>query len=200
MQRCPFCQGENEAGAFWCQHCKRDLAAELELPSTVVLKAVPRVVPASDPGPSRPTVAGDELPAIVKPSDLTVHDNPTLTADGGPASGFGLLAPEVEPKLVVVRGVKVGVPFPVRPGKNYIGRRDERLVDIDLEDQEAPDRVWASRQHAVISFDGGVLSIEDLNSLNGTFVNRQRVHPGQPRALHVGDVVQVGTVQLKVTL
>ena len=40
--------------------------------------------------------------------------------------------------------------------------------------------------------------IEDLNSLNGTFVNRQRIHPGQQRELHPGDIVQVGTVQLRV--
>jgi len=29
---------------------------------------------------------------------------------------------------------------------NFIGRADEKPVDIDLEDQEPPDRVWCSRQ------------------------------------------------------
>jgi pSer/pThr/pTyr-binding forkhead associated (FHA) protein len=42
------------------------------------------------------------------------------------------------------------------------------------------------------------LTVEDLNSLNGTFVNRTRVHPGQVRELNENDVVQVGTVHLKV--
>ena len=54
-------------------------------------------------------------------------------------------------------------------------------MDIDLDDQEAADRIWSSRQHAVITFENGTLTIEDLNSLNGTFVNRTRVHPGQVR-------------------
>jgi pSer/pThr/pTyr-binding forkhead associated (FHA) protein len=71
-------------------------------------------------------------------------------------------------------------------------------VDIDLEDQEPPDRIWTSRQHALISFEEGGLMIEDLNSANGTFVNRARIYPGQKRPLNVNDVIQIGTVQMKV--
>ena len=91
------------------------------------------------------------------------------------------------------------VQYPLYPGKNYLGRTDDKPVDIDLDDQEAPDRIWCSRQHAVITFENGRLTIEDLNSLNGTFVNRTRVHPGQVRDLHENDVIQVGTVHMKVT-
>ena len=90
------------------------------------------------------------------------------------------------------------VTYPLFAGKNYLGRTDDKPVDIDLEDQESADRIWTSRQHAVITFDNGKLTIEDLNSLNGTFVNRTRVHPGQVRELHENDVVQVGTVHMKV--
>jgi hypothetical protein len=101
-------------------------------------------------------------------------------------------------KLIVVRGQRMDVQYPLYPGKNYLGRTDDKPVDIDLDDQEAPDRIWTSRQHAVVTFDNGKLAIEDLNSLNGTFVNRTRVHPGQVRELHENDVIQVGTVHLKV--
>ncbi|HKB06186.1 MAG TPA: FHA domain-containing protein [Gemmataceae bacterium] len=102
------------------------------------------------------------------------------------------------PKLIVVRGQRMDVQYPLYPGKNYLGRTDDKPVDIDLDDQEAPDRIWTSRQHAVVTLEDGKLSIEDLNSLNGTFVNRTRVHPGQVRELHENDVIQVGTVHLKV--
>ena len=44
----------------------------------------------------------------------------------------------------------------------------------------------------------GLLTLEDLNSSNGTFVNRARVHPGEKRALNLNDVIQIGTVHLKV--
>src|SRR5262249_13151191 len=107
-------------------------------------------------------------------------------------------AEPTSPKLVVVRGQRMDVAYPLYPGKNYLGRTDDKPVDIDLEDQETSDRIWTSRQHAVVTLESGKLTVEDLNSLNGTFVNRTRVHPGQVRELNENDVVQVGTVHLKV--
>jgi hypothetical protein len=115
-----------------------------------------------------------------------------------PTSESERLAPDVQPKLVVLRGQRINVEFPLYEGHNFIGRADEKPVDIDLEDQEPPDRIWSSRQHAVITFEEGKLVIEDLNSANGTFVNRSRIHPGQKRPLKISDIIQIGTVQLKV--
>jgi pSer/pThr/pTyr-binding forkhead associated (FHA) protein len=102
-----------------------------------------------------------------------------------------------QPRLVVLRGQKRNVEYPIYEGHNFIGRADEKPVDIDLEDQEPPDRVWCSRQHALITFEEGALTIEDLNSANGTYVNRARVYPGQKRQLAVNDVIQIGNVQMK---
>lgn len=100
--------------------------------------------------------------------------------------------------LRVVRGERLNIGYPLLEGKNLIGRSADKPVDIDLIGQEPEDQIWASRQHATITLDQGQLVIEDLNSLNGTFVNRLRIHPGQQRVLKLGDVVQVGTVQLRV--
>ena len=44
------------------------------------------------------------------------------------------------------------------------------------------------------------VAVEDLNSLNGTWVNGVRIHPGQRRPLKPGDVLQIGTVQMKLVL
>lgn len=101
-------------------------------------------------------------------------------------------------RLVVVRGERPGMEYPVLDGRNYIGRSADKPVDIDLDGQEPAERVWASRQHAVVVREAGGLMLEDLNSLNGTFVNRIRVLAGHPKSLTVGDIIQVGTVQLKV--
>jgi pSer/pThr/pTyr-binding forkhead associated (FHA) protein len=98
----------------------------------------------------------------------------------------------------VLRGQKRNVEYPIYEGLNFIGRADEKPVDIDLEDQEPPDRVWCSRQHACISFEEGQLAVEDLNSANGTYVNRTRVYPGTKRPLNLNDIIQIGNVQLKV--
>jgi hypothetical protein len=103
-----------------------------------------------------------------------------------------------KPKLVVLRGQRLNAEYPLYDGDNYIGRADDKPVDIDLEDQEPEDRVWSSRQHALITLGNGQLAIEDLKSLNGTFVNRARLEPGKKLPLQVGDVIQIGTVQMKV--
>lgn len=118
--------------------------------------------------------------------------------EAAPAGDAHIWDAAATPKLCVTRGLKQNVEYPVYEGQNFIGRADEKPVDIDLDDQEAPDRVWSSRQHALITLENGVMSVEDLNSANGTFVNRAKVHPGTKVNLKPDDVVQVGTVQLKV--
>jgi class 3 adenylate cyclase len=62
-----------------------------------------------------------------------------------------------------------------------IGRVD---ADITIDDP------LVSRRHAVVRPAAGALEIEDLGSLNGTWVNGERV--AGPRLLGAGDLVQVG--------
>lgn len=191
-------------------------AQPAEIPMAAVVEATPIediVRPGPLPGMAPPITpeeaaqyaAGTPKAQEVSPSGMTSDAGPAESSASAPVgiapaaiSGTSLPA-GATPKLEVIRGQKVKMEFPVYPELNFIGRADEKPVDIDLEDQEPPDRVWCSRQHAVIHFDEGqaVITIEDLNSANGTFVNRVRVHPGQKRQLFVNDVVQIGTVHLK---
>jgi FHA domain len=132
--------------------------------------------------------------------DAGAGPTPVAPPPAIPAADGTKLPADAKPKLVVLRGQKINAEFPIYEGLNFIGRADEKPVDIDLEDQEPPDRIWCSRQHALISFDDGMLTIEDLNSANGTYVNRGRIYPGQKRSLNVNDVIQIGTVQMKVKI
>ena len=153
---------------------------------------VPTVEPAA---PLLELMDAPPIPVVpASPASLETTHAPTVSE---PAKVLPL---EAKPKLLVIRGEKIDMQYAVYPGKNYIGRTDDKPVDIDLENQEPPDRIWSSRQHAIITFENGVMTIEDLNSLNGTFVNRTRVHPGQPRTLQANDVIQIGTVQMKVVM
>ncbi len=132
------------------------------------------------------------------PPLAAVPEAPPSPIPAAPEQAAGAKLPaDAKPMLVVQRGLKVGIEYPIYEGQNFIGRADEKPVDLDLDDQEPPDRVWSSRQHAVILFENSELVLEDLNSANGTFVNRTRVYPGQKRTLQPNDVVQVGTVQMK---
>jgi hypothetical protein len=121
----------------------------------------------------------------------------SIPAGAIPTDAAGPLDSQLRPRLVVIRGERPEVRYMICEGKNFIGRTDEKPVDINLEHQEPHDRIWTSRQHAVLTLERGILKIEDLNSLNGTFVNRVRVYAGQERIIQANDVIQVGTVQLK---
>ena len=103
-------------------------------------------------------------------------------------------------KLTSQRAVKVGVDYPIYDGPNYIGRADELPVDIDLDDQEKPDQIWISKQHACVHMEAGQICVEDLNSSNGTYVNRVKLAPGTRQPIKAGDIVQIGTVHLKVVV
>jgi pSer/pThr/pTyr-binding forkhead associated (FHA) protein len=75
-----------------------------------------------------------------------------------------------------------------------IGRLDAgRAIfpDVDLTSEDGMDR-GVSRRHARISLREGQVFVEDLNSLNGTFLNATRLVPELPYPLKDGDQVQFG--------
>jgi serine/threonine protein kinase len=110
-------------------------------------------------------------------------------------------APEKpQPRLQVVRGLRRDVEYQLREGPNYLGRAGGPPVEVNLEDQESAEHTQCSRRHAVITCERDALTIEDLGSTNGTYVNRSRVPAGQKCPLAAGDLIQVGSVQLRVAV
>ena len=99
----------------------------------------------------------------------------------------------IEGTALVVRsgGGRAGETFAVSDSHMTIGRSPE--CEIFLDD------VTVSRRHALVVragewvARGGGCTIEDLGSLNGTYVNRRRVEKAQ---LEDGDEVQIGNYRL----
>ena len=56
-----------------------------------------------------------------------------------------------------------------------------------------------SRYHAKITRRGRKVFIEDLGSINGTFLNRKKLTPYLSRTLNSGDELQLGTLILRVS-
>ena len=140
-------------------------------------------------------------PPKPEPPPPPFQATPTPAAAPAAAPPVGSVLPAgSQPRLLVLRGQKRNAEYPIYEGLNFIGRADEKPVDIDLEDQEPPDRIWCSRQHACLSFENNEMFLEDLNSANGTYVNRTRIYPGQKRQLAPNDIIQIGNVQLKVVV
>ena len=78
--------------------------------------------------------------------------------------------------------------FPLHEGENIIGRDPAAAVFID-----SPD---ISRRHArIVVHDAGV-TVEDLGSKNGTFVNSERLTT--PRALSTGDTITIGRIRIMI--
>lgn len=83
-----------------------------------------------------------------------------------------------------------------------LGRLDPTRAifpDVDLSDEEGVDK-GISRRHARISQRGGQVFVEDLNSLNGTFLNATRLVPEMPYPLKDGDQIQLGKLTVTVNL
>jgi hypothetical protein len=100
--------------------------------------------------------------------------------------------------LEVVRGREVGRRYLLPAGEATLGNALAGASGLDLADQEANSpRRMAARQ-ACLAAKGESLTIRDLESPGGTFVNRQRLLEGQVRPLQAGDLIQVGSVQLEV--
>lgn len=101
-------------------------------------------------------------------------------------------------KVVVKTGDQFGREFPIEEGNNLIGRWDPdegAFPEIDLEDEDVEAKI--SRKHAVIERVGARIILEDIGSLNGTFINRgERLEPGVKHELVANDEIVVGKTAL----
>lgn len=89
------------------------------------------------------------------------------------------------PLLIVVKGAGVGQTFPIRKTETLIGR--DPLADIFLDD------VTVSRAHAKIRKKNDGHELEDVGSLNGTYLNRDRVDTATLRGR---DELQIGKFKM----
>jgi len=94
---------------------------------------------------------------------------------------------EREGAALVIRtgGGRVGESFPLDGERLTIGRRPD--ADVFLDD------VTVSRDHALLVHRADGWHIDDLGSLNGTYVNRHRI---DSHRLAEGDELQVGKYKL----
>lgn len=87
--------------------------------------------------------------------------------------------------LMVLRGPNRGARFLLDSALTTTGRHPDS--DIFLDD------VTVSRKHAVFEQSGDVFAVRDVGSLNGTYVNRERIDSAM---LSSGDEVQIGKFRL----
>jgi hypothetical protein len=217
MIKCGECGYENMDGLDYCDGCGAKLAAAAgssaaapaAAPSTETkTETPPEPTAESIDGKATPSLAADAKPDGETPTtEVPKSDAPTgeIKPEAAPESAPSTTAAAGAPfkaKLSVVRGGRKGQEFPLEDGNNLIGRWDPETgsfpeVDLDADDPEAK----ISRKHALLRIDGDKITIEDIGSLNGTYVNRQpRLSPGSPAEIKSGDEVIIGKTFLKLVV
>lgn len=103
--------------------------------------------------------------------------------------------PEVKAYLVSTMSGKT---FPITKSESYVGRVDRvtgAVPEIDLSDED-PKR-FISRRHAKIMKDeDAFLLVEEIGTVNGTFLNNQRLATGSPVPLKNGDTLTFANITL----
>ncbi len=98
--------------------------------------------------------------------------------------------------LVTFQNEPNGVFWPIRSGRTQLGRSGSDKVDVGINDASA------SSKHANVSADPstGQAFVQDDGSRNGTFLNEQKLNPGEQRQLHDNDRLRLGSTTLVIKL
>jgi len=217
---CPSCHTPAPPGAIFCDHCGYDLrtvapTAQQPLPPTVVISHAeaseiicPSCQHANIPGSAFCENCGAPLAQAQQPAQPAPQP-PPVQAPAGPVNPPGaetlIQQPVLEPTppssvvgRLVIQASNVSLAIP--PGKQtiVIGREDPVsgvFPDIDL-DPHGGHEAGVGRRHAQLILQGAQLYIEDLDSVNGTVVNKQKLAPRQPHLLNHGDELRFGKMVL----
>ena len=178
---CPSCGHINVAGSAFCENCGAQLSQ----------------APAAAP-PAQPPV--EQQPVYVEPpAPGPVSPPPTPTpVEQQPAPTPTPVAPGFLTGSLLVQASNTSITIPQGKQTVLIGREDPVsgiFPDIDL-DPHGGHEAGVGRQHAQIVLLGGQAHLEDLDSVNGTFVNKQKIASKQPHPLKDGDELRFGKLVL----
>ncbi len=139
-------------------------------------QGTPAEQPPRQTDPATMRFAGISLPDVSSELDYGLRPQDQATIDAlRPGTAL----------LLVLRGPNRGARFLLDSELTTTGRHPDS--DIFLDD------VTVSRKHAVFEQDGDVWAVRDVGSLNGTYVNRERIDSA---VLSSGDEVQIGKFRL----
>jgi hypothetical protein len=181
-----------------CPYCPQDQSEpEIPIVRPRVVEAAPATPPARPvsaafsapdadvgpkPVPRRTTTTS--APAVSGPAAVAVVQEPERTV-ASPRLESGAQKRYVVAWLVGLNGLSRGESFPVRMGRNVVGR--DRRSDIVIHDDQA------SSHHADLVFrpEERRFILMDHNSTNGTYVNELEIEPR--RDLAGKDIIRIGS-------
>ncbi|MGB8933038.1 MAG: FHA domain-containing protein [Anaeromyxobacteraceae bacterium] len=198
--KCTRCGRENEASFAFCLDCGQPLQSAAPPPSAPAPQACEACGRTLEPGfrfcghcghPVSPAAAAAPAPSGAQPSTSTSAGEPAPyppapSASHGPPPPGVALGPASGVRLVAVRPDGVtGQIHPLDQPELLCGRTEGQI--------RVPEDGNVSPRHARFSFEGGWLLVEDVGSVNGTFI---RIH--EPRQVGIGDELRIGRQLLRV--
>lgn len=170
---CPQCGFANPPRTIFCEYCGEQL---------------------------KPTDSFDIQPGLTQ-SPSTSEQRFTETKHGvqGAQVAMDALSEIIEIPgwfLVQPNGERLDIPHKLK--EIYIGRDDivsNVFPDIDLSRFDALKK-GVGRKHIRLTLEDKQISIEDLQTVNGTFINGKRLLPHVPVPIQHGDVIVLGKLKL----
>jgi pSer/pThr/pTyr-binding forkhead associated (FHA) protein len=176
MIECPFCHVTHVINTIFCDECGQFIGESGEIVTEKF-----------------PTAEEDGQPVRWKnPRDtmkINFSDDPE-GQEGGQA--YPVICLDIGPGK---REVRVQLDRPV-----HIGRLDATnnvFPEIDLSSESSLTSA-VSRRHARMFLRDNIVMIEDLDSLNGTYINNERLPPFLPVNIADGDTLKLGSLEIGV--
>lgn len=209
---CPQCGASVIPGEAFCDNCGAQLftmqpsdAREAAVPALLSGGVPPQT---SYPSPKRleigESMGTDALPVVPAqtrppgaPATPAVPQAPVPAA----APSAGLVRRTLAPGQLVVVGGSGVVPLPAT-SQAVLGRGDpisNFFPDIDLQLHGAME-LGVGRRHLMLLVQNNQVFAEDLDSTNGSFLNRQRLLPRKPQPVQNGDELRLGNLVLSIQL
>lgn len=175
---CVNCGYDNRSGIIFCENCGE--------PIEVNMKASTRVIDNA--------ALADDLAEQLRENPLDtvrVESNEAESREGTSIFDSRMML------RLEVDGMKEAIMFRPYEGREMVlGRRDPQAgytPEIDLMPYGGYS-MGISRRHAILKLAGKRISIRDLGSSNGTFINNTRLDAEDPHQLRDGDRLRLGSM------
>lgn len=194
---------ENPDGSAFCDECGEPLASAA--PAATSAPAPASVAPAPAPAGSQAcpscgsiNLAGEAFCSncgsmLGAPAPVAANVAPAVASAGSSA----VAAPALTARLIVEADNQE---FDLSGKDNIVIGREDAVSniypDVDLT-PHGGEEGGVSRLHARIFYENGQYMLEDENSTNFTYLNRQKLAGKTPTALHDNDEVRLGRVLLR---
>jgi len=217
---CPFCGTELTPGETFCPACGAEVGQPLLTPAATPATSPQPAPSATAHEPAAPTPAKAPAP----PQDAAPSECPACGAQvnaedtfcefcGAALVGAGAAAqpaapaqPQTAPTPAVIPPSTArlvlsssGIEIPLPPSDQAVVGREDPYAgvypDVDLT-PHGGEEGGVSRRHFRITRSGRGYTLEDLNSTNLTYLNRNKVEPGTPVRLTDGDEIRAGRIKM----